>query len=147
MTAEHSKWSTHLVGAAQLLAELDFPSLTREARHLKAAQEAQESLFLAHVGQHDPMPTMDTTMPDEGLVSAIVGTKVSYEQFGRVLEHEEDGQEKKSPLLGTLDLKTFETLQDLQWFYMRHDAFQSMVSGNPLMWVGVFPMLVILLTT
>jgi hypothetical protein len=39
-TAEHVKWSTHLVGAAQLLTELDFRSLTREARRLKAAQNA-----------------------------------------------------------------------------------------------------------
>ncbi|KAF2442723.1 hypothetical protein P171DRAFT_48486 [Karstenula rhodostoma CBS 690.94] len=132
MTAEHVKWSTHLVGAAQLLAELDFPSLTREARRLRAAQEAQESGFLADLGSSGPMPMIDTMMPDEGMVSAIIGKKVSYEDFGRVLEPGHDGQEKRSPLPGKLDLKTFETLQDLQWFYMRHDAFQSMVSGNPL---------------
>ncbi|KAK7188258.1 C6 finger domain-containing protein [Paraphaeosphaeria sporulosa] len=132
MTAEHVKWSTHLVGAAQLLSELDFPSLTREARRLRAAQEAQESKFLAGLGGADPLPTIDTMMPDEGMVSAIIGKKVSYEDFGRVLEPGEDGQEKRSPLPGKLDIKTFETLQDLQWFYMRHDAFQSMVSGNPL---------------
>jgi hypothetical protein len=135
MTAEHVKWSTHLVGAAQLLAELDFPSLTREARRLRAAQEAQESRFLADLGRHGSLSTIDTMMPDEGMVSAIIGKKVSYEDFGRVLEPGDDGQEKRSPLPGKLDLKTFETLQDLQWFYMRHDAFQSMVSGNPLMLV------------
>ncbi|KAL5451546.1 hypothetical protein PMIN07_004956 [Paraphaeosphaeria minitans] len=132
MTAEHVKWSTHLVGAAQLLSELDFPSLTREARRLRAAQEAQELRFLADLGSAGSLPTMDTMMPDEGMVSAIIGKKVSYQDFGRVLEPGEDGQEKRSPLPGKLDLKTFETLQDLQWFYMRHDAFQSMVSGNPL---------------
>jgi hypothetical protein len=135
MTAEHVKWSTHLVGAAQLLAELDFPSLTREARRLRAAQEAQESRFLADLGRHGSLSTIDTMMPDEGMVSAIIGKKVSYEDFGRILEPGDDGQEKRSPLPGKLDLKTFETLQDLQWFYMRHDAFQSMVSGNPLMLV------------
>jgi hypothetical protein len=41
-TAEHVKWSTHLVGAAQLLTELDFRSLTRETRRLKAEQVAIE---------------------------------------------------------------------------------------------------------
>ena len=133
MTAEHVKWSTHLVGAAQLLAELDFPSLTREARRLKAAQDAQERGFLAGLGQHDLPPTENMLIPDEGLVSQIMGQKVSYEDFGRILDHGEDGQERRPPLPGKLDLKTFETLQDLQWFYLRNDAFQSMVSGNPLM--------------
>ncbi|KAL1598722.1 hypothetical protein SLS60_007863 [Paraconiothyrium brasiliense] len=118
---------------ASLLAELDFPSLTREARRLKAAQEAQESRFLADPGNRGITPLIDTMMPDEGMVSTIIGKKVSYEDFGRVLESGDDGQERRSPLPGKLDIKTFETLQDLQWFYMRHDAFQSMVSGNPLM--------------
>ncbi|KAJ4288437.1 hypothetical protein N0V90_011672 [Kalmusia sp. IMI 367209] len=129
MTAEHVKWSTHLVGAAQLLAELDFPSLTREARRLKAAQITQESRFLADLGQFDSPLVENAMMPEEGLVSAIIGKKVSYEDFGRVLEHADNKQEETA---GKLDLRTFETLQDLQWFYFRHDAFQSMVSGNPL---------------
>ncbi|KAF1980493.1 hypothetical protein BU23DRAFT_444283 [Bimuria novae-zelandiae CBS 107.79] len=131
MTAEHVKWSTHLVGAAQLLTELDFPLLTLEARRLKAAEVAQERRFLANLGQHDSFPT-ENTMPDERLVSQIVGQKISYEDFGRVLEHGDDGQERRPPLPAKLDLKTFETLQDLHWFYLRQDAFQSSVSGNPL---------------
>lgn len=133
MTAEHVKWSTHLVGAAQLVSELDFPSLTQAARRLKAKQDAQEQGFLGGFGEHDPISVESTMVPDEGLVSHIVGKEVNYEKFGRVLEHGVDGQERKTPFTEKLDLKTFETLQDLYWFYSRNDAFQSMVSGNPLM--------------
>lgn len=133
MTAEHVKWSTHLVGAAQLLSELDFHSLTREACRLRAVQEAQESRSLAGLDGPRLTPTTNIMMPDEGMVSAIIGKKVSYQDFGRVLESDEDGRQKGAPLLKKMEIKTYETLQDLCWFYSRHDAFQSMVSGNPLM--------------
>lgn len=140
MTAEHVKWSTHLVGGAQLLAELDFPALTQEVRRLKAAQNAQESRFLYQnpdmlidQKKFDQKLKQNMMMPDESLVSTIVGKKVSYDDFGRIIEDADMRQEKKSGLLDKLDLRTYETLQDLYWWYARQDAFQSMVSGNPLM--------------
>lgn len=133
MTAEHVKWSTHLVGAAQLLLEFDFASLTGEAQRLKDVQDSQEKKPHDGFSQPGPLPTGDAIMLDEALISQIFGEKITYKGLGRILEHEDGSQEKKPPFLGKLDLKTFETLQDLQWFYMRQDAFQSMVSGNPLM--------------
>ncbi|KAF2824471.1 hypothetical protein CC86DRAFT_384095 [Ophiobolus disseminans] len=138
-TAEHVKWSTHLVGAAQLLTELDFRSLTREARRLKAAQTAQERQF----PYQNPEMLIDQTyfnqrlkesamMPDESLVSTIVGRQVIYDEFGMILEDNGARHEKKTRLLEKLDLQGFETLQDLYWWYARHDAYQSVISGNPL---------------
>lgn len=139
MTAEHVKWSTHLVGGAHLLAELDFPALTQEARRLKAAQAAEESRFpylnqgmLIDQRQFDQKLKESAMMPDESLVSTIVGKKVSYDDFGRIVG-DADPRKERSSLPGPLDLRTFETLQDLYWWYARQDAFQSMVSGNPLM--------------
>lgn len=134
------KWSTHLVGGAHLLAELDFRSLTQEARRLKAAQTEQESKF----PHHNPHMLIDqkqfnqnlkerAMMPDESLVSTIVGKKISYDDFGRVFEDGDIKQGRRSNLPGKLDLRTYETLQDLYWWYSRQDAFQSIVSGNPLM--------------
>jgi hypothetical protein len=139
-TAEHVKWSTHLVGAAQLLAELDFRSLTREARRLKAAQAAEDRQF----PYQNPEMLIDqksfnqrleerALMPSESLVSTIVGKKVSYDDFGIVLEENGARNEKKTNLPERVDLQSFETFQDLYWWYIRHDAFQSLVSGNPLM--------------
>lgn len=139
-TAEHNKWSTHLVGAAQLVNELDFRSLTREARRLRAAQAAEDRQFthqnpemLIDQKQFEQRLTSSIMMPDEGLISTIVGKKVSYDDFGMVMEENGDKQEKKPSLPEKLDLRSFETLQDLYWWYARHDIYQSIVSGNPLM--------------
>lgn len=140
MTAEHVKWSTHLVGGAQLLTELDFPSLTQEARRLKAAHAAHESRFayqnldmLIDQKQMDQELKANVMMPDEHLVSTIVGKKVSFDDFGKVFEDAEGRHGRRNIKPGKLDLRTYETLQDLYWYYARMDAFQSMVSGNPLM--------------
>ena len=139
-TAEHTKWSTHLVGAAQLLAELDFRSLTREARRLRAAQMAEERQFPSQ----NPEIVIDQQQfsenlrerdlqPDENLVSAIVGKQVSYDDFGMVIEDSGARQDAKIRLSGDFNIKSFETLEDLYWWYCRHDMWQSCVSGNPLM--------------
>jgi hypothetical protein len=141
-TAEHTKWSTHLVGAAQLMTELDFRSLTREARRLKAAQNAEERQYphqnpemLIDQKQFNQRIRENALMPDENLVSTIVGKQVSYDDFGMILEDNGARQDTKTKLPGNFDLRRFETLQDLYWWYCRHDMYQSIVSGNPLMYV------------
>lgn len=140
MTAEHVKWSTHLVGAAHLLAEFDFRSLTQEARRLKAEETAQEEQFpyqnpdmLIDQRQFEQKMKARALMPDEAMVSTIVGKKVSYDDFGRVFEEGSSKQESRRATTGKFDLRSYEVLQDLHWWYSRHDAFQSIVSGNPLM--------------
>ena len=139
-TAEHTKWSTHLVGAAQLISELDFRSLTREARRLRAAQTAQERQYpyqnpemLIDQRLFEQRLHENVMMPDEGLVSTIVGKKVNYDDFGMVFEESGARQETGPNLPGTLDLRSFETLQDLYWYRARHDMYQSIVSGKALM--------------
>ena len=139
MTAEHVKWSTHLVGAAQLIAEIDFRSLTQEARRLKAAEAAQDRQFLyqnpgmlVDQKQFDEKQKESAMMPDERLVSTIAGYKVDYDDFGRVFEEGTRKQDSKRKL-PPLDLQSYETYQDLYWYYARQDMFQSAVSGNKLM--------------
>ncbi|KAF2469656.1 uncharacterized protein BDR25DRAFT_46870 [Lindgomyces ingoldianus] len=139
MTAEHVKWSTHLVGAAHLLRELDFRTLTQEARRLKTEQMAQEQQFpyqnpnmLIDQKQFEQKLKETAMMPDENLVSTIIGKKVNYDDHSRVFEENGKQKGRRNSLPGKLDLRSYETLQDLNWWYMRHDAFQSIVSGNPL---------------
>jgi hypothetical protein len=139
-TAEHVKWSTHLVGAAQLLTELDFRSLTREARRLKAAQTAEERQFpyqnpdmLIDQKYFEQRLKESAMMPDASLVSTIVGKKINYDEFGMVIEENGSRHEKKTSLPERLDVQNFETLQDLYWWYARNDAYQSIISGKALM--------------
>lgn len=139
-TAEHTKWSTHLVGAAQLLSELDFRSLTREVRRLREAQTAQErhvshqsSGIVNDQQQFDEDLREKDLKPNENLVSTIVGKQVSYDDFGMVVEENGARQYAKARLSSDFDLRSYETLQDLYWWYCRHDMWQSCVSGNALM--------------
>ncbi|KAH6612134.1 hypothetical protein C7974DRAFT_446068, partial [Boeremia exigua] len=138
-TAEHTKWSTHLVGAAQLLTELDFRSLTREARRLRAAQMAEERQFpyqnpgmIIDQRQFDENLRERDLKPNESLVSTIVGKQVDYDDFGMIFEDNGARQDNNARPISNLDLRSYETLQDLYWWYCRHDMWQSCVSGNPL---------------
>lgn len=142
-TAEHVKWGTHVVGAQQLITELDFRSLTREARRMQAAQMAMEQQFpyqnpemLIDQRQFDRNLRERSLMPDQNLVSIIVGNKVNYDDFGMVFEDNGARRDTKPSITGGLDLHSYATLQDLFWSFARHDVFQSIVSGSALMWVS-----------
>lgn len=135
MTAEHTKWNTHVVGSAQLISELDFSSLTQKARQLRAAKFEEESslphrnpYMLINQQQLGRLLKDSAMMPDEGMISTIVGEKVSYDDFGRVFE-ETGKRASNNAIFNDLDLRTYEILQDVFWFYARQDAFQSIISG------------------
>lgn len=139
-TAEHVKWGTHLVGAQRLITELDFRSLTREARRLQAAQTAMERQF----PHQNPEMFIDQTafdqklkdsalMPDQSMVSTIVGERVNYDDFGMVFEDNGVRHDTRPNIPAKLDLQSYDTLQDIYWSYARHDVYQSILSGNPLM--------------
>jgi len=139
-TAEHVKWGTHLIGAQRLIDELDFRSLTREARRLRAAQTAMMRQFpyqnpemLIDQKQFNQKLKQGLVMPDERLVSTIVGKKVNYDDFGMVIEDNGARHDTKPKIHEKLDLQTYETLQDLCWAFARHDVYQSIVSGHRLM--------------
>jgi hypothetical protein len=138
-TAEHVKWGTHLVGAQRLITELDFRSLTREARRLRAAQTAMERQFpyqnpemLIDQRQFNQRLKDSVLMPDQNLVSMIVGKKVNYDDFGMVFEDNGARHDARPNIPAKLDLQSYETLQDIYWSYARHDAYQSIISGNRL---------------
>lgn len=139
-TAEHIKWSTHLVGAAQLVTELDFRTLAQEARRLKAVQLAEERqasyqqpvIFIDQKRLSEAF-TERSLAPDAGVVGTIMGKMVDYDDFGFNEGMYNIKYARKTSIPEKLDLQIFDTLQDLYWWYIRHDAFQSMVSGNPTM--------------
>ncbi|CAE7174645.1 hypothetical protein PTNB73_02697 [Pyrenophora teres f. teres] len=138
-TAEHVKWGTHLIGAQRLIDELDFRSLTREARRLRAAQTAMMRQFpyqnpemLIDQKHFNQRLKENVVMPDERLVSTIVGKKVSYDDFGMVFEDNGARHDTRPKIPEKLDLQTYETLQDLCWAFSRHDVYQSIVSGHRL---------------
>jgi hypothetical protein len=139
-TAEHIKWGTHLVGAQRLITELDFRSLTREARRLRAAQTAMERQFpyqnpemLIDQRQFDQKLKASSLTPNQSIVSMIVGKKVNYDDFGMVFEDNGARHDTIPKIPAKLDLQSYETLQDIYWSYAKHDVYQAVVSGHGLM--------------
>ncbi|KAG9191664.1 hypothetical protein G6011_10398 [Alternaria panax] len=138
-TAEHVKWGTHLIGAQRLITELDFRALTREARRLRAAQTAMERQFphqnpemLIDQRQFDQRLKDSALMPDRSLVSMVVGNNVNYDDFGMLFEDNGARHDTRPNIPTKLDLQSYNTLQDIYWSYVRHDAYQSILSGNHL---------------
>jgi hypothetical protein len=147
MTADHLKWNSHLLGAKQLIIEIDLAGMAREHEKLKAERAAAAEAERKRTSSNGRMDYADGQLAyshsfasvedlpiDEGLVSAFVGTQVRYNEFGRVVE---EGHNKvKRPCVspnGTFDVEKFETLQDLFWWYCKQDVYQSLISGNPLL--------------
>ena len=61
------------------------------------------------------------------MISNFVGREVRYEDPRGYVETEQ------SRIPQELDLSNFEILKDLFWWYCKQDAYQSIVSGNPLL--------------
>jgi hypothetical protein len=132
MTADHMKWNTHLAGAKQLFVETDFAGMTRQYRQLKREKMARDQVQLrrnsisAYFNREEDNPNQFNDV-DEAMISTFVGREVRYEdQQGYV----ETAQTK---IPQELDLANFEILKDLFWWYCKQDAYQSIVSGNPLL--------------
>ncbi|KAF2805486.1 uncharacterized protein BDZ99DRAFT_574414 [Mytilinidion resinicola] len=137
--ADHVKWSSHLTGAKLLVVETDFRGMTAEARRIKAEQAAYESSF----AYQNPEMLMSqrklsqgikdlSSSPDENLVSTIIGRKLTYDDFSRVTDYDDQPRGPSTGIPKQLDLSKYEMFQDLYWWYCRMDAFQSIVSGNKL---------------
>ena len=139
MAAEHSKWSSHLAGARQLLNEIDFPRMHKELRRRKAerqAYEAFEAQRVAALGYPYNMrrPSQQwhaEEVPDidEGIISDLMGYEVRYDEYGHV--YGKYSAPKAYP--ADIDLGRFEVWQDLHWWYCKQDVYQSIISGNQLL--------------
>ncbi|KAF2763127.1 hypothetical protein EJ05DRAFT_26911 [Pseudovirgaria hyperparasitica] len=138
MTADHLKWSSHLVGAKQLLVEIDYRGMTQLAKVMKAEQTDYDRKveFSAYSLPQKPRPhaaifRSDMPLPNEEILSTIIGKKLRYDELGRVIEDFETMDTKSIPR--ALDMTKFELFQDLFWWYCRQDAYQSIISGNKLL--------------
>ncbi|KAF1982629.1 hypothetical protein K402DRAFT_424384 [Aulographum hederae CBS 113979] len=138
MTADHTKWSSHLLGAKQLIVEIDYAGMTREIRKMKASKAARDrqaglessDIVLQSDGSYSYQDNGHAL--DEGLVSTLIGRKLRYDEFGRIID-EPAAKSGFSSIPKDLDIGKYELYQDLFWWYARQDAYQSIVSGNRLL--------------
>jgi len=132
MTADHMKWNTHLAGAKQLFVETDFAGMTRQYRKLKKERIARDQVSLRRnsistIFNRDEDAQNLFNDVDEAMISTFVGREIRYEGHRGYVET------AQTKIPEEFDLGNFEILKDLFWWYCKQDAFQSIVSGNPLL--------------
>ncbi|KAJ9669807.1 hypothetical protein H2201_000193 [Coniosporium apollinis] len=140
MTADHLKWSSHLFGAKQLLVEIDYQGMTKEYRRQKAKKAAHEQNFardnpelLIQQRQLARPYSLNDDLPDEGLVSTLIGRKLRYDEYGQIIEEPGSNPPPTNSIPQPFDINKYEIFQDLFWWYCKQDVFQSIVSGNRLL--------------
>ena len=145
-TAEHNKWNSHLAGARELIMDIDFARMVKRIETHRQRQEEAESRLklemqhgLANAYWHeyaqgtlDDFPAKVDRQLDERLISTIMGWDTRYDQHGRITEEVHPVSQTESPLTAH-DIENFEIQCELFWWYVKHDIYQSIISGNRLL--------------
>ncbi|PGH00879.1 white-opaque regulator 1 [Blastomyces parvus] len=143
MSAEHSKWNSHVAGASHLIQENDFARMTRDIRSMRARAK-QERMQLtqsmpwlgmgaSHFGsrfENDLFADKESDTNDD-FISTIMGRPMSYNNFGNAEDINPATASERNLTAG--DIEEYRIRSDLYWFYCKQDAYQSMVSGNQLL--------------
>lgn len=138
MAANHANWQSHINGARQLVVEMDFAGMTKTFKQMKLAKAARQDQQMPRFSatgipqissDQSPQDILLDQMyeADENIVGAICGTGVSYDRYGHIGE--------AMPPPQPFNLETYDTLKDLYWWYCKNDAYHSLISTDPLMYV------------
>ena len=145
ISADHSKWCDHLLGAHQLVKQIDFAGITRYLKTKKAYMAKlppQNSYYHGDMGSDAAIIYGDDSMGDSGqsmndevdenLVGIIMGKQIRYAEYGQIIE-DPDGPYMGNKRYTQRELDLFDTQQDLFWWYTKQDVFQSILSQNRLL--------------
>ncbi|KAJ5112578.1 hypothetical protein N7532_000623 [Penicillium argentinense] len=140
ISADHSKWNSHVAGAAQLIKEIDFAGTTRDLRaYRRGINEQRQMMGWSNPQMHlygfgsdgtedDPFAEKEATV-DEAFVSSMLGRAIKYDEFGTV----EDGHAFTPRKHFTRkDIEHFRIQCDLYWWFTKQDVFHSLISGEKL---------------
>lgn len=150
-TAEHSKWNQHLAGARQLLMEVDFKGLTKQIKQDQARKRRQtqpgpwylgDSMVEYHSFPQGPELPKEEEI-NEAIVSQLMGWRIKYDEYGGIVN---DYADTNRPPITEKDIEMYRIHCDLFWWYAKQDVYQSVVSGNPLLYASEPPTRRLLLT-
>ncbi len=138
-SADHQKWSNHILGAKQLVKEIDFGGMTRHIKNKKARQHQEEHLrYQQAQAQGDGYGLDDRAWfqsnpdeVDENIVSMLMGKKLFYDRYGQIIDDSNSGNPNTE--YSERDLETYETQRDLFWWYCKQDVYQSILGGGRLL--------------
>ena len=139
-SADHQKWSNHLLGAKQLVREIDFAGMTRYIKNKKSQQrqedDARSQQVQAQGGIYglDDRARLQTNVEevDENIVSMLMGKQLFYDQYGQVIDDNPPG-DLRGKEYSERDLDTYEIQRDLFWWYCKQDVYQSILGGGRLL--------------
>ncbi|TVY36121.1 hypothetical protein LSUB1_G005345 [Lachnellula subtilissima] len=138
-TADHQKWSNHILGARQLVREIDFAGMTRHIKSQKVQKRWEERMRYYQTQQqgvghnfYDDRLRHQAYVDDvdETIVSMLMGKKLSYDQYGQVVD--DTFQDDSEKTYSERDLELYETQRDLFWWYCKQDAYQAILGGGRL---------------
>ncbi|KAG0649523.1 putative transcriptional regulatory [Hyphodiscus hymeniophilus] len=139
-SADHQKWSNHLLGAKQLVREIDYSGMTKQIKSLKAQhrQKERETIYQAEQqgsrGYYEDRTRFQATIEDvdENIVGMLMGQKLRYDQYGRIMD--DAAPDRGSGRIFTQrELEVYETQRDLFWWYCKQDVYQSILGGGRLL--------------
>lgn len=144
ISADHSKWNSHVAGAAQLIKEIDFAGTTRDLRAQRrrvsgrrCQMEWSNPMYYPAFGgdgsEEDPFAEKESSV-DEVLIGSLLGRGVNYDEFGLVDEGYTPSPERH---FSRKDIENFRIQCDLYWWFTKQDVFHSLVSGDKLLSVVV----------
>ncbi|KAJ5907666.1 hypothetical protein N7495_000348 [Penicillium taxi] len=141
ISADHTKWNSHIAGAVHLIREVDWAGTTRDIRAYRRIINEQRSqmgwtdssMYYHHalgadVSEDDPFAAKEATV-DQVLISAILGRVVDWDQFGHVDEGYSTPFKKN---FSRKDIETYRIQCDLYWWFTKQDVFHSLISGEKL---------------
>lgn len=145
MSADHSKWNSHIAGSAHLIREIGLAKITRDLReHRRRVLTQKESApfqsytYPSKRGAWEDDPFAETEMSvDDDIVGLLLGRAINYDDFGQL---DRDSNQPRQQSFTRKDIEIFRIQCDLYWWYCKQDAFQSIISGGRLLSVGIsFP--------
>lgn len=139
--ADHQKWSNHLLGAKQLLVQINFAEIAKYVKVTK--QKAREHQRMRHLENHrrsgstgfiDDKAHFQSYVEDvdENIVGMLMGKRLRYDQYGEVLE-ELDQDESENKTFTEKEVDDYEIQRDVYWWYAKQDVFQSILGGGKLL--------------
>jgi hypothetical protein len=142
MTADHSKWAGHVLGAKMLLQSVDFAGITKYLKKRRTQQREAQNIHQ----QEGPFSSFGEARQDDGnsadylpkdddvnenLVSMIMGKKLQYDQYGQILD-DINAPSDDNKMYTQREIETYETQRDLFWWYCRNDTIHCILGGTKL---------------
>ena len=142
-TGEHSKWNSHLIGARQLLMEVDFRGMQKrikdentrsKGKNYYASWNDPHQSYMKYPAYSYVRQTSRQSEIDFEFVGCLMGKKLQYDHHGNIIGEGLQGNPLKLPMT-TKDIENFQVYIDLFWWYCKQDVYQGIISGNRLLYV------------